>query len=112
MLQRVYFLIHFSGVAQKMIEKPWHLSEMLYAEVFVYFFGLLTLHWALENQISAAVPQCLRGRAEMAWWQLAGAGSEDGSYLLRCSLYTVNKYCLRDFSYAEVTTCAMSLWGR
>lgn len=32
MLQHVHFLIHFSGVAQKVIAKLWHLSEMPYVE--------------------------------------------------------------------------------
>lgn len=31
-LQHARFLINFSGVAQKMIAKLWHLSEMPYAE--------------------------------------------------------------------------------
>lgn len=78
---------------------------------FQIFFGLLTLHWVLENQIPAAVPQRRWGWVEMAWWQLAGAGSEDGPYLPLCSPRVANKYCLGDFSYAGVTTCAMSLWG-
>lgn len=41
MLQCVYFLIHFSDVAQKMIEKLWHFSEMPYAEAFRYFLASL-----------------------------------------------------------------------
>lgn len=38
-------------------------------------------------------------------------GSVDGLYLLLSSPWVVAKYCLGDFSYSEVTTCAMSLWG-
>lgn len=78
MLQRVYFVTHFSGVAQKMIEKLWHLSEIPYAEAFkIYFLDLL-----LENQISAAVPRCPWCRVEMA---------EDESNLLLCSPSVANK---------------------
>lgn len=78
---------------------------------FQVFFGLLILHRALENQIAAAAPQHLWAWVEIGWWQLAGAGSEDGPYLLLCSPWVANKYCPGDFSYTEVTTCAMSLWG-
>lgn len=50
MLQRVYFLIHFSGVAQKMIEKLQRLSEMPYAEAFRYFLASLpcTGRWKIR----------------------------------------------------------------
>lgn len=65
---------------------------------FQIFFGFLTLHWVLENQIPAAVPQHLWGQVEMVWWQLAGAEPEDGPYLLLCSPWVANKYCLGDFS--------------
>lgn len=40
MSQHVHFLIHFSGVAQKMIAKLWHLSEMPYAEGLLQKEGL------------------------------------------------------------------------
>lgn len=40
MSQHVHFLIHFSGVAQKMIAKLRHLSEMPYAEGLLQKEGL------------------------------------------------------------------------
>lgn len=40
MSQHVHFLIHFSGVAQKMIAKLWHLSEMPYVEGLLQKEGL------------------------------------------------------------------------
>lgn len=110
MLQRVYFLINFSGVAQKNDWKTMAFVRNAICRSFQIFFCFLALHWTLENQIPAAVPQHLWCRVETAWWQLAGAGSEDGPYLLLCSPWIANKYCPGDFSYAEVTTCAMSLW--
>lgn len=50
MLQRVYFPIHFSGVAQKMVEKLWHLSEMPDVEAFRYFLASLrcTGRWKIR----------------------------------------------------------------
>lgn len=57
MFQRVYFLVHFLSLAQKMIEKWWHLSQMPYAEAFFPFFFfprryllaslLSTRHWKI-----------------------------------------------------------------
>lgn len=58
-LQHVHFLIHFSGVAQKVIAKLWHLSEMPYVE------GLLQKEG--RSLVSAIILLCAEHKKIFFW---------------------------------------------